>query len=273
MNHQIASVETDLCKTQTIKVNSIFENGQINAYVILPTRRSETTPLIAIHGISRNIEQMVEEFSTQAAEQGRTIILPEFSLKEWPVFQRVNRKIRPDRAILSLLATLRKLEIINTGPIDLFGYSGGGQLAHRFAMLYPELIGQLHIGAAGWYTLPKADLPYPLGLGPTTNGDTSWGRRMSTGLNGFLKHKITVYVGSEDVYAESTLLDNPLLNQSQGTNRVERARHYVNTLRQLQRDADLPSTATLVMMDDCGHSFLQCSQRAGLVSRVCAAST
>ena len=59
---------------------------------------------------------------------------------------------------------------------------------------------------------------------------------MATGLQDFLKKKITVYVGSQDTEAGKNLLNDPLLTLSQGTNRVERAHSYVKALCQAQEE-------------------------------------
>lgn len=245
--------------------------GSVDATVLMPAHIKSKTPLVALHGISRNIHHMTEQLSTAALEFGRVVVLPHFEKKGWKVFQRISNNSRPDSALLGLLSVLRQMDLVDDGAVDLFGFSGGAQLAHRFAMLYPEQVKQLHLGSAGWYTLPDKRLAYPLGLGASHSGDTHWGECMSSGLRRFLNKPISVYVGSADVNVDGALRNTPSVNASQGKNRVERALAYVALLQEMQEEMRLRHRATLEIIKDCGHSFRQCSRKGGLSARVCAA--
>lgn len=267
--HNFVINKTEGTNTEIVEVKSFSEVEAITTTVILPQEISTPVPLIAMHGISRNVSQMVQEFSIEASIQGRIVVLPHFVKKAWPVFQRINDTARPDKGLLALIETLRKMKIVDHDTFNLFGYSGGAQLAHRFTMLYPELVHQLHLGAAGWYTLPTTQLAYPLGLGPDKHGDHRWGRRMESGLKNYLKKKITVYIGSEDTLINDSLRNKPSVNNAQGHNRLDRAHHYVSTLRHLQSKASLKPDAELIILNGCGHNFLQCSTKGRLASLIC----
>jgi pimeloyl-ACP methyl ester carboxylesterase len=239
----------------------------LRATVITPPDVRDPHPLLALHGIARNAGQLVDAFSREAGLQGRVVVVPCFEPGDWPVFQRVTDRIRPDLALLSLMHTLRGLAPVFERPFDLFGYSGGAQLAHRFAMLYPERVRTLHLGAAGWYTLPDPATAYPLGVADGGSGD--WGRRMRSGLPDFLSRQVTVYVGALDNQQDATLRRGPELDRVQGSDRVERARRYVDCLLAQQSVAGLPPSARAVLLPDCGHDFLECDRLGELAKLAC----
>jgi predicted esterase len=57
-------------------------------------------------------------------------------------------------ALVSILEAEAQNADIDPGGVFLFGFSGGAQFAHRFALLYPERVVAAHAHAAGEYTLP-----------------------------------------------------------------------------------------------------------------------
>lgn len=250
--------------TRVTQVTGVCANGPISAYVIIPERLKSRAPLMAIHGISRNAKELVEQFRSEAAVTGQLVIVPIFDKATWPVFQRITGKHRPDLALLTLLNTLRQDAIIGGNRVNLFGFSGGAQLAHRFAMLFPELVDDIHLGSAGWYTLPVPNLPYPLGIGPGASKG-NWHALMKSSLSQFLNRRIQVYVGKDDTTHDKALRRDPLLNQVQGDTRVERAERYVSLISHCQSEMGLPVTARLQLLENCGHDFRQCCTEGSLI--------
>ncbi len=119
-----------------------------------------------------------------------------FTQSEWPQFQQIGR-VRPDLVLLDLLQQAGLVK----ERVDLFGFSGGAQLAHRFAMLYPHRVGTLHLAAPGWYTLPDTMVLWPLGLkhGPTQRlrgFDAAALSRLQ--LRHYLALKVRLWVGALD---------------------------------------------------------------------------
>ncbi|WP_265501645.1 hypothetical protein [Paracoccus beibuensis] len=106
--------------------------GTLPARIIRPGTLSGLPPLVVLHGISRNAAELVRLLRAEARASGRIVVVPHFSEQRWPHFQRPSGAVRPDQALLALLQHLRGLQ---PGRVDLFGHSGGAQLAHRFAML------------------------------------------------------------------------------------------------------------------------------------------
>ena len=250
------------------KVLSICSAGVLETTITVPSRVGNQAPLLALHGISRNAAEITGAFAEVAETAGRIVVVPHFSAANWPVYQRITRRARPDKSLLSLFETLRAMDSVFDGPIDLFGFSGGAQLAHRFAMLYPEAVGDLYLGAAGWYTLPQSDVEYPYGLRDSENGSKRWSRLMCSGLHRYLRRDFTVYVGEHDTERDESLRQNLLVDEHQGFHRLERARSYVAALNSQQAELGLPCTARLEVLPGCDHRFSICNTRGAIARRV-----
>lgn len=251
------------------RVTSVGQDRRLTAQILYPAGPVRNRPLIALHGISRESRTIAEHFAPEAEATGRIIIVPHFERHQWPVFQRISSRHRADRALLTLISDLRLRQVIGSGVVDLFGYSGGAQLAHRFAMLHPEQVGDLHLGAAGWYTLPDCACAYPIGFGQSERGDDRWGRRMKSGLNRYLDRPITLYVGTKDGDpTDKALRRKPELDAAQGRTRLTRARRYADTINNLQTKLGLTATCTLRELTHCFHDFQDCAQNGGLARLV-----
>lgn len=248
-----------------------YKNRKLTAQVIIPSTLSGLRPLVALHGISRDTDKMIKQFAPQAERTGRIIIVPHFREKAWPVFQRPTRNARPDRALLALLDALAAHYPGFDGPVDLFGYSGGAQLAHRTTMLYPHRFGELHLGSAGWYCLPDADVPYPYGLAQVHGARANWRHCKLVMLPRYLNRKITVYVGDLDTERDDALRQNELVDATQGQTRFDRAQTYVDALHEASGRYGLAPKAELVILNDCQHDFEACADSAGLAFLVAGA--
>ena len=254
------------------KVAMTTSAGSLGAFVSEPADASKgAAPLLLLHGISRDAEALFEAFLPAASAAGRIEIVPEFTREAWRVFQRITARTRPDIALLELLAFLRATNLIDSAPVELFGFSGGAQLGHRFAMLYPHMISSLHISAAGWYTLPRSDIPYPYGLSAedAQEKDLIWQRRMSQGLDAFLRLPISISVGALDNQQEDpTLRRNDVLDASQGADRLTRARSYQDAIEAVAKERGVTASVRFNELPGCGHSAMQCIETGGLIDRV-----
>ena len=246
--------------------------GSLGAFVSEPADACKgAAPLLLLHGISRDAEALFEAFLPAANAAGRVVIAPEFTKETWRVFQRITAKTRPDIALLELLTFLRATSVIDSAPVEVFGFSGGAQLGHRFAMLYPHMISSLHISSAGWYTLPRSDIPYPYGL--SAEGaevkDLIWQRRMLQGLDAFLRLPISIYVGSLDNQQEDpTLRRNDVLDASQGADRLTRARSYQDAIEAAAKERGVTASVRFNELAGCGHDAIQCIETGGLIDRI-----
>lgn len=246
-------------------------SGTLPARVIHPAGLSGLPPLIALHGISRNAGELLKLFQPEAERSGRMIVVPYFSKTRWPHFQRPCRTARPDQALLALLVHLAALDPAFAGPVDLFGHSGGAQLAHRFAMIYPHKVRRLNLAAAGWYCLPDTAMahPYGLGAGPTPGGQT-WARRHGHALDAYLRLDVEVLVGTRDTERDPNLRQFPDLDRIQGRSRLTRAETYVDRFRTAAQARGIRPRIALTRLPGVTHDVTQAITKAGLARRVTA---
>lgn len=252
-------------RSQLLRVRSGAGARSLEAWVHVPANvNPDSHPLVAIHGISRCAKEQVQLLANAADRAGRIVIAPLFGRRHWRIYQRISNKNRADLALLDLLGRIELQGIARLRKFDLAGYSGGAQLAHRFAMLFPQRIGTLSIIAAGWYCMPDADTPYPYGLAARPGRKADWGPRMMAGLDVFLRLPINIMVGASDTATDPTLRRSSELDAKQGTNRLERAKAYHAALTGLARQRAIPSQISFSLLQGSSHSFSQCVKKGGL---------
>jgi pimeloyl-ACP methyl ester carboxylesterase len=266
-----------ICQSLSLRL----KNKALTASIHVPANIDHSCPpLLALHGISRNAAAISASFAPTCLVRGQVLIVPRFSRKHWPHYQQIGR-VRADKAVLELMSTVQSLGFVKTGTFDLFGYSGGAQLAHRFAMLYPNRINTLHVAAAGWYCVPNTTQIFPMGLGlPTSKRPGSVGSTRKTArlqqiaslarvqLDTFLKLRFRIYVGDEDETRDPALRQCEHLDLFQGKTRRERARNYAESLTRAAHDAGITPDVVLSELPGCVHSFSQCAA-AGMTQLVC----
>ncbi len=240
------------------------DSGSLACWLALPHRiSSEAPPLVAVHGIRRGARDQAELFAARAAALGRPVIAPLFDEENWRRYQQVVRKKRADLALLALLTELRSADIWRTPSFDLAGFSGGAQFAHRFAMLYPELVARLTVASAGWFTFPD-DAPFPYGLAARPGRPDDWGPQLAAGLDRFLRLPIQVCVGAEDNVTDINTRSGPKIDRQQGKDRVTRATRWAEALREAARERGIAPRVALAVLSGCGHEFRACVLKGGL---------
>lgn len=231
-------------------------------WIAFPHRPAPAAPPVAaIHGISRDAEGIAARLAPRAAAQGRVLVAPLFTQEDFPRYQRAACGRRSDRALLTLLDSLAAEGAVAPGPVDLAGYSGGAQFAHRFAWMHPHRVGRLTVAAAGWWTFPDA-APFPRGLGPAESGPADAPRWLKANLRAFLDREIAVAVGRFDDAPDAATRTSPELDARQGPDRLTRARRWTEAMGAAARQLGLREP-TLTVLPDCGHDFHACAA-AGL---------
>ncbi|GAB5470343.1 MAG: hypothetical protein Kilf2KO_33730 [Rhodospirillales bacterium] len=237
----------------------------LSCLVALPPVISQSNaPLVAVHGIRRAAGDQVACFAARAATQGRPVIAPLFDSETWPRYQQVVRGKRADLALIALLEALRDAGIWRTETVQIAGYSGGAQFAHRFALLHPHLVSRLSVASAGWFTFPDdAVFPYGFGRRPEP-ARKDWGQLMAGGLDRFLTLPIQVAVGSKDNRADRNTRQGVEIDAQQGADRTTRAKRWVAALRTAAFARGLTTRIGLVVLPGCGHDFRRCVTKGGL---------
>lgn len=223
-------------------------------YYYLPSQgQREGRVFISVHGISRNAEEHLRGFAAQAETYGALMIAPLFPRRNYPFYQRLGSSVhegRSDLAFDRVLQDAGDVFDIETRGLKLFGFSGGGQFAHRYAMFYPRRVEKMVLGAPGWYTFPDPSRPYPLGL----RSSEIWPKLKFTPAR-FLKIPTLVLVGEQDDIRDEDLNKSRRIDAFQGLNRVERGERWVNAMRALARAFEVQHDFRFEMVPNASHAY------------------
>ncbi len=219
--------------------------------------------LVAVHGISRNAAEIAARFAADPRFGNYTICAPLFERHRFGQYQQLiarRGRVSADLALIDLLAVLARDVGCKSSKISLFGFSGGAQMAHRFAMLHPARVEQVFAASAGWYLMPDADTAYPYGLANDHRPDSA--------PDAFLKIPMTVAVGERDTQIDASVRQSKCIDDVQGPTRLARARSWVSAMQQCATDRGLMPQARLVMLPNGLHDFGQCVRDSGLIDAV-----
>lgn len=220
--------------------------------------------LVAVHGISRNAAEIAMRFAAHPAFAQLTIIAPLFSKEGFGQYQqlaiRKPGQTRADDALNTLLDRLAPELGCDTARFRLFGFSGGAQMAHRYALFHPQRVERLCVVSAGWYCMPNTSLPWPYGIG-NGQGAAMFGP-------GFLDIPTTVVVGSRDTRVDDSVRQDPEILEHQGRNRLRRARCFVRAIQTYAESLGKPARHKLLTLHDMSHDFTQCVNESDLVEIV-----
>lgn len=224
-----------------------------------PAVASTLPPLVLVHGVGRDHNALAAAFLPVAERLGIELVLPVFTSRRHRGYQRLQTS-EPGRSAADILDAI--LEHAGTGPgetVALFGFSGGAQFAHRYALIRPGRVAALSLGAAGWYTFPDPNQPFPYGVAA---GSVPGGGPIDLGA--FLRLPIQVLVGERDTARDPSLRRSARVDRQQGPNRVARAMAWIEALRRCrpERDPDCE------ILPGAGHRFDACVRRGRLVHRV-----
>ena len=222
-------------------------------YLYLPTRlRHPGRIFVTVHGISRNAREHAERFAPLAEEAGVVLIAPRFGRARHARYQRLAvdaKGRRPDQLLDAIVAEVRERVGLSESPLFLFGFSGGGQFVHRYAMALPARVARAVVGAAGWYTFPDPLQRYPRGL--RVRGDDQPAFR----LPDCLPVPVCVIVGGADNVRDVALKQTPRIDRQQGEHRLERGRRWVDAMRTAARAHGLATDYRYQVLPGIGHDF------------------
>lgn len=248
----------------TIERHVPEQPGELAYHAMIPEKarlEGRAALVVAVHGISRNALEQMAAFGRMAHERGHVLLAPLFDTDEDEDFQRLGRRGRGRRADLVLEAAIEGLSASAKIRFDrryLFGFSGGGQLVHRYLMARPERVTAAVVAAAGWYTFPDPAEAYPMGL---RIGGALAGIRMEP--SEFLRVPVRVIVGSRDTERDDAVRTSEKLDERQGAHRLARARNWITAMRAAARSRQIPARHDLEILEGPGHSFENCVE-AGL---------
>ncbi len=249
------------------RVSRNYPEFKYHTYV--PSYGAEGLPvLVAVHGISHRAKEQVRAFRYFAERYGFVVIAPLFCRKNFPAYQRlgVSKQTVPcysDVALNTLLDEVTEETGAITEKVYLFGYSAGGQFVHRYAMAYPHRAHAVVTGAAGWYTFPDINQPFPRGL-----GNNSKTRPINFNLSQFLTIPMAAIVGEKDNNPNEAAFKRKIqLDLQQGVTRLERAEHWITAMQQAAALYGYDTQYKKIILASCGHSFTECVDKGQLAFR------
>lgn len=222
-------------------------------------------PLVVVHGASRGAGQHFRAFLPLAIALGLPLVVPTFESSRFARYQTLGGDDGPlaalealDRTLLDVTAELD----VDTSTVDLLGYSGGAQFAHRYALFAPQRVRRLVVAAAGWYTFLDERSPFPRGCGPSLVS----GQR-SPDVDGFLDLPMHVLVGARDVARGGSLRVGSRLDDRQGPTRLTRALRWVDHLEEAAGRRGRECRVSFDVLPDAGHAFSEAVRHGSLVER------
>jgi pimeloyl-ACP methyl ester carboxylesterase len=127
--------------------------------------------LVTVHGANRTAEKYRDLFVDFSEANDCVVLAPLFPMSTADLTSVHNLKeiefdgTRFDQALLDMVDEVAEGWGLDAQRFGLFGFSAGGQFAHRFLMLHPERLAAVSVGAPGRLTRPDQAIPWPDGLG------------------------------------------------------------------------------------------------------------
>lgn len=224
-----------------------------------PSKLAQGAPvMVSVHGISRNAREHVQTFAQYCISLGWVVVAPLFTVDRFPKYQqlgfaRKHNSSRPEPALNAILDEITNLTGANTERVYMFGFSGGAQFVHRYAMVNPHRVIAAVLGAPGWYTFPDYGTPFPRGL--RINAKEAGFRLEGESM---FDVPTAVFVGAQDLDRDKTLNTSPKIDDQQGRTRPERGRRWVATMQAAAQSHGLDTCYEFCELEGCGHSFTEC---------------
>jgi poly(3-hydroxybutyrate) depolymerase len=215
--------------------------------------------LVALHGMGGSGADFGGALAAEADAHGWLIVAPTIVYGDWTNPDQISREEPALIAWLSdYISNLSQTSGVAVQPkVLVFGHSRGAQLALRFTEVHPDQVAGVAAVSAGTYTLPLTrdthtgrSLDYPYGI--ANLAQTDGGKAFNA--SGFESVPIWIGVGGADTNsADVPAAWTPYI----GPTRVDRARHFTQTLE------SLGSEASLTVFPNTGHTLTDEMRAAG----------
>lgn len=250
-----------------LTLRRVHGDAALSYYLYVPAGgvRARVPVLVSVHGISRNAREHARVFSALAEDHGLVIVSPVFAEDFYPDFQRlgIDSGRHPDTALDAMVADAGALAGVDVGQFALFGYSGGAQFAHRYALTSPERVAALAVASAGWYTWPTDERVFPYGLpAPAARPE------LRCRFERFLEIPLCVLVGALDTARDRTLRRSLWVDREQGGHRLERALRWFEVMQRAAASRGIERRAELRVLAGSDHDFMHGVERDAADRRV-----
>lgn len=237
---------------------------KIKIFSYQPPDANTHTPIVfVLTGLNRDADKYRDAWVENARKNKLMVIAPHFSQQEYPgsdgynlgnLINRQTGKLNPTSewaftVIDSLFTDMQKQGITQQKNYYLFGNSAGCQFVHRMLTLTPQPNVKVAIcAAAGWWTMPNNQTPWPYGLG---NAPIAVSQQQ---LIHYFSLPVLITVGSKDNNPNHPLLRRSPQAMAQGNSRLQRAKTYFMTAEQLAQQDKVPFNWQFTTLPKVGHS-------------------
>ncbi len=240
------------------------ESGKLDYFVYIPKGAGADTPLLcAVHGLRRSAAQQVFQLKQWADEYGIAIFAPLFARDQFRHFQTLAPNAGgalPEDAFDAALDDCIERFGLRPSRQYLFGFSGGAQFAHRYALIGSKSFDRLVLMAPGWFSMPTKELPFPYGIG----WSEALGLRNPT-IESLSNCPTLVLVGERDTKRTASLNQDPIIDEYQGQNRVERCKRWIEAMQDQSADCKVEP---LHLVKRGGHSLEKMLNRGSAGSKM-----
>jgi len=215
--------------------------------------------LFVIHGVDRNAEDYLNDWTELAERKQFLLVVPEFSKAEFPGAAAFNSgnlfaadgSLRPrDEWSYSMIEPLfdvvRARFGLQRNDYQIYGHSAGAQFVQRFLYFVSEARCTRYVAAnAGWYMLPALDTAYPYGLKGTPADAAT--------LRQALARPIVILLGDADTDPQHQSLRHTPEADAQGLYRLARGQYFFRRAREAATALQVPFVWTLDTVAGIAH--------------------
>ena len=245
-----------------------FNNIDVEVFYNVPAAYTASSKVVfALHGGSRDAEGVRNNMIQKSIEYNFVLIAPKFSSQNFslgdgynlgnvyedgdnPSTSTLNVEEEWSFSIIEPLfdSVVSSLSLIEE-KYNLFGFSAGAQFVHRFIQFKPNArFNKVVAGAAGWYTVPDNNIPFPYGLDNSILTNTN--------LSNLLSKDLYIQVGALDNDPNSVGLRHNEYADAQGLNRVTRAVHFFESGQNIAESNNYNLNWSLHIIQGAGHNLI-----------------
>jgi poly(3-hydroxybutyrate) depolymerase len=228
-----------------------------------PGANAQTPVVFILAGLNRDADKYRDSWVENATKNKLIVIAPLYSEKDYPGNDGYNLgnlvnaktdKVNPRgewafTVIDDLFANMQKQGITQQKQYYLFGNSAGCQFAHRMLTFVPEAkVKAAMCAAAGWWTMPDVENPWPYGLDGAPVDVTQ------KQLADYFALPVLITVGSKDSDPYHPLLRRSYAAMTQGDSRLTRAETYFLTAKQKAKRYKVPFNWQFTTLKGVGHN-------------------
>lgn len=243
-------------------------------YYHVPEAVNENTKIVmAFHGAGRNASETRDELIALADKNQIILIVPEFSSENFPggdgynlgnVFvdgdnpspSTLNDEDQWAFSLVEPLFDYVKLLAVNqSSTYHVFGFSAGGQFAHRFVFFKPNArFDKVVAASSGWYTMPNEQVEFPYGIKESPIS--------ASALPSIFSKQLTVLIGESDNNPNAGGLRRNASADVQGTNRLDRANYFFNQSQVISSNIGATYSWQFVSLPNVSHELVETANYA-----------